>query len=61
MTRKAFQEWLVSRRERETLEAIGNDLGTSKQAVKQWIAGSAPSGPVLRLGELLSKSGDWPL
>lgn len=54
MTPEVFVEWLKARRSAgETLEAIGADFGTSKQAVLRWLAGGVPSGPVMRLAEML--------
>lgn len=64
ITAEQFRNWLIGRRDRgESLQAIGADLGTSRQSVQQWIAGTTPSGPALRVAELLMnrQSESWPL
>ena len=37
LTKDQFLRYLTKRRRKETLQAIGKDLGVSRQAVKQWI------------------------
>lgn len=61
ITPETFRRYLESRRS-ETLGAIARDLGTSRQAVAQWIAGKPASGPAMRVVELLMErdTREWP-
>jgi hypothetical protein len=59
-----FVAWLVARRQRESLAAIGEDLGVSQVAVTLWLQGKRrPSRMALRLGEMLAQrdAGCWPM
>ena len=59
-----FVQWLNARRQRETLDAIGEDLGVSQVAVTLWLQGKRrPSRMALRLSELLVQRdpGCWPM
>ena len=59
-----FVAWLVARRQRESLAAIGEDLGVSQVAVTLWLQGKRkPSRMALRLSELLAQrgAGCWPM
>ena len=54
LTRPQFSALLRSRRSHSTLDAIGRELGVSRQAVYAWLKGSAvPSDTVLLLAELV--------
>lgn len=54
LTRPQFDSLLRSRRRHSTLDAIGRELGVTRQAVHAWLKGSAvPSDTVLLLAELV--------
>ena len=60
LTRPQFDSLLRARRSHSTLDAIGRELGVSRQAVYAWLKGTAvPSDTVLLLAERLW-SADWP-
>lgn len=60
LTHTQFDLLLRSRRSHSTLDAIGRELGVTRQAVYAWLKGSAvPSDTVLLLAERLWSS-DWP-
>jgi transcriptional regulator with XRE-family HTH domain len=64
LDRSHFVAWLKARRQRESLAAIGEDLGVSQVAVTLWLQGKRkPSRMVLRLSEVLAQryAGCWPL
>jgi DNA-binding transcriptional regulator YiaG len=51
-----FVAWLEARRRRESLAAIGQDLGVSQVTVSLWLQGKRkPSRMALRLGEVLER------
>lgn len=59
-THTQFSALLRSRRRHSTLDAIGRELGVTRQAVYAWLKGTAvPSDTVLLLAELVWSS-DWP-
>lgn len=54
LTRPQFDSLLRSRRSHSTLDAIGRELGVSRQAVYAWLKGAAvPSDTVLILAEIV--------
>ncbi len=56
-----FVAWLNARRRRESLAAIGEDLGVSQVAVTLWLQGKRrPSRIALRLGEVLERQSSDP-
>lgn len=56
LTHAQFDSLLRSWRENSTLEAIGRELGVTRQAVHEWQKGNAvPSDTVLLLAERLMK------
>lgn len=56
ITHDQFDSLLRSWREHSTLEAIGRELGVTRQAVYEWQKGNAvPSDTVLLLAERLMK------
>lgn len=64
LDRSRFIAWLNARRQRESLAAIGEDLGVSQVAVTLWLQGKRrPSRMALRLSGLLEQrdAGCWPL
>ena len=64
MDHSQFVAWLSARHERETLDAIGADLGVSQVTVTLWLSRKRnPSRMALRLGYLLAQrdAGCWPL
>ena len=63
LTHTQFDSLLRARRSRSTLDAIGRELGVSRQAVHAWLKGAAvPSDTVLLLAERLwgTAAADWP-
>jgi DNA-binding transcriptional regulator YiaG len=64
LDRSQFVAWLEARRQRESLAAIGEDLGVSQVAVTLWLQGKRrPSRMALRLGALLAPrdAARWPM
>lgn len=56
LTPKQFRKYLVRRKAKESMAAIGRDLGVSRQAVKQWIDGDTdPSNVVLLVAAMHMK------
>lgn len=59
LTHPQFDSLLRSRRRHATMDAIGRELGVTRQAVYAWLKGSAvPSDTVLLLAECLMAGED---
>ena len=64
LDRSQFVVWLQARRQRETLDAIGESMGVSQVSVTLWLQGKRqPSRMALVLAGMLvqRQSGCWPL